>query len=239
MPEVRLEDVAKIYKEKDKRSTSAIMDINLTIEQGDFIFLVGSRGAGKSTLLRLISGELTPDRGAVYLDELNLQKVSPQKLKESMGMVPQESGLKRTETILRNLSPPPKRKWFQRFTKGDGQQQENDTRAIKALGLVGMAGCEERYPLEYSIADCKRIELARAIQNSPPILLLDGMTERVDDDTVWDIVHLLMELNKRGTTILMVTNSSQIVNIMRKRVITMADGRIVGDVRKGKYGYIC
>ena len=103
------------------------------------------------------------------------------------------------------------------------------------MGLSPVADC---YPAELSIGECRRVELARALVNSPPILLLDELTANLDDDTIWDLMHLLNELNSRGTTIVMATHASQYVNIMRRRVVTLVDGRLAGDVRNGKYGRI-
>ena len=230
MPTIRLEDVAKLYKTKERR-ISAIQDVNLKIEQGEFVFFIGSRGAGKSTMLDIISGDVSPDKGAVFFDDVNISRVSRRRRREYMGKVPQESGLVRTETILQNLSSPKGKELFR-------DKQLTQTLITKALGLVGMSGCEDRYPAEFSMSECRKIELAKAILRSPPILLLDEITDWMDDDTAWDMMHLLMELNRRGTTILMATTAVQIVNIMRKRVVTLVDGKIRGDVQKGRYGYI-
>ncbi len=233
MPTIRLENAAKLYRNNDSHM-AAVLNINLQIEQGEFIFFVGSRGAGKSTLLEMISGELPPDRGNVYLDHINLKKLNGRrraKVLRSFGKVPQDSALIRTETVLWNLMP--------RESGWPLKKKLVDEPVLrKALGLVGMPGCEDRYPLEFSISECRRIELAKAILHSPPILLLDEITDRVDDDTIWDVFHLLRELNVRGTTILMATRARKFVNIMRKRVITLSDGKIIGDVRRGRYGDI-
>ena len=94
------------------------------------------------------------------------------------------------------------------------------------------------YPAELSIGECRRVELARALVSSPPILLIDELTANLDDDNIWDLMHLLNELNSRGTTIIMATHASRYVNIMRRRVITLVDGRLLGDVRNGRYGDI-
>ncbi len=232
MPTIRLEKAAKLYRSSDSQM-AAVLNIDLRIEQGEFIFFVGSRGAGKSTLLDMISGELAPDRGNVYLDEVNLYKAAGrrrEKLLRSFGKVAQDSGLVRTDTVLQNMASAQKA-WQLR--------KKPDKSVIrKALGLVGMPDCEDRYPLEFSISECRRLELAKAILHSPHILLLDEITDRMDDDAIWDVFHLLSELNARGTTILMATRARKFVNIMRKRVITLADGKIIGDVRRGRYGDI-
>ena len=107
-----------------------------------------------------------------------------------------------------------------------------------SLGIVGLPDVEDRYPAELSIGECRRVELARALVSSPPILLIDELTANLDDDNIWDLMHLLNELNSRGTTIVMATHASQYVNIMRRRVVTLVDGKLVGDVRNGKYGDI-
>lgn len=232
MPTIRLEKAAKLYRSSDSQM-AAVLNIDLRIEQGEFIFFVGSRGAGKSTLLDMISGELAPDRGNVYLDDVNLYKAAGRrrdKLLRSFGKVAQDSGLIRTDTVLQNMTSAQKA-W---------QLRKKPDRSViqKALGLVGMPGCEDRYPLEFSISECRRLELAKAILHSPHILLLDEITDRMDDDAIWDVFHLLSELNARGTTILMATRARKFVNIMRKRVITLADGKIIGDVRRGRYGDI-
>lgn len=233
MPTIRLENVAKLYKSKG-RSTAAVLNVDLQIDQGEFIFFVGSRGAGKSTLLDIISGELPPDRGAVYLDGTRLGSMTKRqnaRLRRCIGKVPQDSTLLRTETVRDNLAGAPR--------AGPLRRRLIDEALIhKALALVGMKGSEERYPLEFSISQCRRIELAKAIVHSPDILLLDEITDRVDDDTIWDMMHLLSELNAKGTTVLMATNAKKFVNIMRKRVITLSDGKIAGDVRRGRYGQV-
>lgn len=233
MPNIRLEHVAKLYK-GNGRSMAAVLDVSLQIQQGEFVFFVGSRGAGKSTLLQLISGEIAPDRGTVFLDSTNLANsnwLQKLRLNTIIGKVPQESALIRTETVLKNLTG----------TKTIDLLKHkllDELPIQKALGLVGMSGCESRYPLEFSISECRRIELAKAILYSPSILILDEITDRMDDDTIWDIMHLLRELNQRGTTILMATHASGFVNIMRKRVITLVDGKIVGDMPRGKFGIL-
>ena len=109
-------------------------------------------------------------------------------------------------------------------------------RMEKVLRMVGVPNVQDKYPVELSGGECRRVELARAIINSPPILVLDELTSNLDEDTIWDIFHLLSELNRRGTTIIMATHAKKFVNLMRKRVITLVDGRIFGDVQKGRYG---
>lgn len=213
---------------------AAVLDINLQVEQGEFIFFVGSRGAGKSTLLDLISGDLQPDRGSVFLDHINLGRSGifhKRYIRSCFGKVSQDSAISFNETVLDILCP----------GKQLGSIKNkliDEPLARKALGLVGMAGSEQKYPLHLTAAECRKVELAKAIMHSPPILILDEITDKLDDDSIWDIMHLLSELNRRGTTILMATRASQFVNIMRRRVITLVDGKVAGDIQRGRYGTI-
>ena len=230
MPEVRLENASKLYKTEDKRKQYAVKDLSLTIAQGEFVFLIGSSGAGKSTMLKLIGGEISPDEGAVLLDDVNIARFfGPWKvrLNRTFGIVGQQTLLIRKRTIMENLMV---------AARASGMQRKSKAAAEKALGLVGLPRVAECYPAQLSIGEVRRVELARALISSPPFLLLDELTANLDDDTIWDIMHLLNELNSRGTTIVMATHASQFVNIMRRRAITLADGKLFGDVKNGKYG---
>ncbi len=239
MPTITLEKVTKYYKVQKKhrrggnRLEVGVEDVNLTIEQGEFVFLVGSSGAGKSTLLDLISGKLKPDRGTVSLNGKDLARLFPWSNQTALlfGKVCQEQTLARRITVEENL----------RMAAMIGRRRLEsakhiDQRIRKVLGLVGMRGAEKKYPGELSIGECRRVELARALINSPPILVLDEITANLDDDNIWDMIILLNEVNRRGTTVIMATHASKYVNIMRRRVITLVDGRVFGDVERGRYG---
>lgn len=231
MAEVRLENATKFYKE-ERRLNYAVRDINLTVTQGEFVFLIGSSGAGKTTLLRLMSGELKPDEGTVCLNGANLARmVGPWKAKatRTFGVVSQQGLLIRKRTVWDNLLM---------TATAAGLRRRGPEAVRKALGIVGLPDVENCYPAELSIGESRRVELARAVVNSPSILLLDELTANLDDDLIWDLLHLLTELNSHGTTIVMATHASQYVNIMRRRVITLVDGKIAGDVKNGKYGDI-
>jgi len=240
MPTIELENVSKFYKSRKRQkrsiySETGVEDINLKIEQGEFVFVVGGSGAGKSTLLRLISGQLRPSRGKVYIDGKDLNwmlKLSQNHAAVLFGKIWQDPTLIRKRTVEENLA------LAARITLGRESDQIVALRVKKVLGLVGMKGSGKRYPVELSIGECRRIELARAMMGSPPILILDEITANLDDDSIWDTLHLLNEVNRRGTTVIMATHNSMYVNILRRRVITMNNGRITSDVKKGKYGNV-
>ena len=231
MPQIRLERVSKYYQE-ERKEVPVVRDIELTIAQGEFVFVTGSSGAGKSTLLQLIAGELQPTSGSVFLDEVNLTRLSARsrnRRRLCFGYVPQTSQLVRKRTIGENLEI------VARMQPG-GRGVRVQERVRKALGMVGLGAVEARYPAELSQGECRRVELARAIINNPAILVLDELLANLDEDTIWDILHLLSECNRLGTTIIMATHAKKFVNMLRKRVITLVDGRIFGDVQKGRYG---
>lgn len=233
MPIIRLDKATKIFKNEGRRQ-AAVCELELTIRQGEFVFIVGSSGSGKSTLLRLMTGELRPDGGSCYLDRMNLSWVPPwyfPKVRRAFGHVWQEPRLMRRRTVRDNLL------MVARVGKEKGRENLN-LKVEKALSIVGMAGMGERYPTELSIGEARRVELARALVNSPPILVLDELTANLDEDNIWDILHLLQELNRQGTTIVMATHASFFVNILRRRVITLVDGKVAGDVKRGRYGDI-
>ena len=231
MPQIRLEQVSKYYRQ-EKKAVPAVREIDLTIEQQEFVFVTGSSGAGKSTLLNLIAGEITPTAGAVYLDNVPIgqqRRFGHPRKAGCIGYVPQISQLMRKRTIEENLA--------MASMIGRGRRKvPMEERIRKALCMVGLKDVEKRYPVELSLGECRRVELARAIINSPSVLVLDELTASLDEDTIWDLFHLIGELNRLGTTVIMATHAKNFVNLMRKRVITLVDGRIFGDVRNGRYG---
>ena len=214
MAEIRLDHVSKRYME-ERRLTYAVRDISLTVEQGEFVFL------------------MMADEGTVLLNNTNIARMlGPWRVRarRTFGVVSQQGLLIRKRTVGENLML---------AAGAAGMMRRKSREAVKkALGIVGLPGVEECYPAELSIGESRRVELARAVLNSPSILLLDELTANLDDDVIWDLIHLLTELNARGTTIVMATHASQYVNILRRRVITLVDGKIVGDVKNGKYGDI-
>ena len=157
-------------------------------------------------------------------------KLSRNRAAVMFGKIWQDPTLIRKKTIEENLAI------ASRIAIGREKSAMVNIRIQKVLGLVGMKGVEKKYPVELSIGECRRVELARALIGSPPVLILDEITANLDDDCIWDTLHLLNDINRRGTTVIMATHDSQYVNILRRRVISMSGGRVIGDVQKGKYG---
>ena len=238
MPTIELESVSKFYKPKRRRkgpfhTYMGVEAVDLTVHQGEFVFVVGSSRAGKSALLRLMTGEERPDLGRVCVDRKELGGMlgfGRSRTAVMFGKIWQDPTLIRKKTVAENLA------LASRIALGREKPQLVDIRIKKVLGLVGMKGVEDKFPVELSIGECRRVELARALIGSPPILILDEITANLDDDSIWDTLHLLNDINLKGTTVIMATHDSQYVNILRRRVITMSEGRVVGDVKKGKYG---
>ena len=234
MPEIRLESVSKLYRMGEFEHW-AVHGIDLTVEQGDFLFLVGSRGAGKSTLMRMMAGLLKPDIGRVKLDGADTGAMKPKERADAfapMSCIAQGADLNRAVTVYDNFAEEKRSFWIFRRKVIDKPLVD------KALGVVGVPERGDAFPRDLSSSECRRILIAKAILRSPAVLLLDDFTDHMDEDTIWDMLHLLNELNRKGTTIIMSTNSSYVVNTMRRRVVTLADGEVVGDVKKGRYGYI-
>ena len=229
MPGILIDHVTKIYKD-GKSGVSETLEADLVIRQGEFVFVTGGAGSGKSTLMELIAGEIEPDRGSVWLGGAELSRLSRSELararSEYMGVVLQDSELRRTETVFKNLASTGGLEYLK-------DRLFNRPKMEKALSLVGMPGSAERFPTELTSSECRRVELARAIWRSPPVLVLDALTERADDDTVWDMLHLLTAINKRGTTVIFASREGSYGSILGKRVVTLSGGRIVGDVYRG------
>ena len=241
MPKITVDHVTKYYYpsprrwfRRKKHRELGVADVSFTVEQGEFVFVIGSSGAGKSTLMKLLAGQSTPDRGTVKVGGRNILKLGVggrYRLPLLVGYVSQQHSMNPRLTVEENLRIAAKigRKKF----RDEGDHGE---RIRKVLGLVGLPGVEKRYPVELTSGECRRIELARTLINSPPILVLDEVTANLDADSMWDMYLLLNEINQMGTTIIMSTHNSDYVNMLRRRVIMLVDGHMYSDEIKGRYG---
>ncbi|MDD4565313.1 MAG: cell division ATP-binding protein FtsE [Eubacteriales bacterium] len=208
-----------------------IQDVTVKIEKGGFVFLVGPSGSGKSTFVKLILKELTPDKGSIKLNDLEVNRLSNRqipKLRRSTGIVFQDFRLLPQKTVFENVA----------FAMEIVHMSQRAIRrqVPQVLNLVGISSKATKYPNELSAGEQQRVAIARAIINSPALLIADEPTGNLDPDTAWEIMRLLEQINHRGTTILMVTHAKDIVDKMEKRVIAIDKGRIVRDDANGCYG---
>lgn len=223
---IEFKDVTKEYS----KGIAALNGVNLKIEKGEFAFIVGDSGSGKSTLIHLLLKELDPTSGSIIVNGQNLNRLKHRKIpqyRRHLGVVFQDFRLLKDRNIYENIA------FALRVT-------ETSPRIIKqkvpaALSLVGLAQKYKAFPKELSGGEQQRVAIARAIVNEPAILLADEPTGNLDPTNSWEIMKLLEEANERGTTVLVVTHNQEIVNEMKKRVITMKKGVIVSDEQKGGY----
>ena len=223
---IELQNVTKEYS----KGNAALNGVSVKIEQGEFVLVVGDSGSGKSTLIKLIMKELDPTEGTIVVNGKNLNKMKHRqiaKYRRGIGVVFQDFRLLKDRNIYENIA------FALRVT-------ETPTRIIKqkvpaALSLVGLAQKYKSFPKELSGGEQQRVAIARAIVNEPAILLADEPTGNLDPTNSWEIMSLLKEANERGTTVLVVTHNQEIVNEMNERVITMKQGVIVSDEKKGGY----
>ena len=223
---IEFSNVTKTYN-----SNIGIENVSVKIDQGDFVFLVGPSGAGKSTFIKLILKEINPDSGSIKIKGREITTMANKdipELRRNIGMVFQDFRLLPKKTVYENVA----------FAM---EVIHRTPRSIKrhvpqALSLVGISDKADRYPDELSAGEQQRVAIARAIVNNPTVLIADEPTGNLDPDTAWEIMRLLEQINRRGTTIVMVTHAKDIVDRMKKRVIAIEKGRIVRD-EAGEYRY--
>jgi cell division transport system ATP-binding protein len=226
---INFDSVSKQYKNSN---TPALDDINLNIEQGDFVFLVGQSGSGKSSLLRLLLKEEKPTSGTVTVDGINVAKLPNRKVpafRRTMGIVFQDFRLLPGKTVFDNVA-------FGMEVIGKSKK-EIQQRIPAILDLVGLEEKAHRLPSELSGGEQQRVALARAFVNKPKLLLADEPTGNLDPSTSVGIMKLLDRINRTGTTIVMATHDVAIVDQMRKRIVQMENGKIIRDQERGMYGH--
>jgi cell division transport system ATP-binding protein len=226
---IRFENVSKIYPGTDR---PALDNVNLEIEKGEFVFLVGLSGSGKSTFLRLVLREERPTTGTIHVAGKDLNTLPNHKvpeLRRQVGTVFQDFRLLPNKTITENVA-------FALHVLGHSQK-EIDREVPEVLELVGLEDKADRKPSEISGGEQQRVAIARAYVTKPPILIADEPTGNLDPATSIGIMKLLDRINREGTTVLMATHDSGIVDQMRKRVIELDHGHVVRDQVRGVYGY--
>lgn len=223
---ITLENVVKSYP----NGVGAINGISLHIERGEFVFVVGDSGSGKSTLIKLLLKELEPTEGVIRVNGVNLLRMKKRaipKYRRKIGCVFQDYRLLKDRNVYENVA------FAQRVIVTPTKEIKKNVPAM--LSLVGLAEKYKSFPKQLSGGEQQRVALARALVNSPDILLADEPTGNLDPKTSREIMKLLEEINARGTTVLVVTHDQDIVNTMKKRVIRMRKGIIIGDERESGY----
>ena len=228
VPPIVLEGISKTYR----NDVLALNDINIRIEKGEFVFVVGASGSGKSTFIKLILKEIEPTAGKVFVngrDLLRLRRKQVPMLRRGIGVVFQDFRLLKDRTVFENVA------FAQRII--GTMKHEINKRVPEVLALVGLSDKIHAYPKELSGGEQQRVALARALVNRPTLLLADEPTGNLDPKNSWEIMELLEHINRNGTTVVVVTHNHEIVNMMKKRVITLHKGVLVSDEKKGGYSY--
>lgn len=225
---IELSNVSKIYE----TGNTAIRDLNLNIDDGEFVFVVGNSGSGKSTLIKLLLKEIEPNSGKIVVGGMNLGKMPRRyipKYRRTLGVVFQDFRLLKDRNVYENIA------FAQRVVGTPSRQIKASVPAM--LTMVGLSAKYKSYPRQLSGGEQQRVAIARALINRPDLLLADEPTGNLDPKNAWEIMKLLEEINRQGTTVVVVTHSHEIVDRMQKRVIAMKHGIIVSDEKKGGYTY--
>ena len=225
---IEMKGVTKTYH----RSTTALRDINVSINPGEFVYIVGPSGAGKSSFIKLLYREEKVSAGTLKVGEFNLTKMKKRQipiLRRSIGVVFQDYKLLPKKTVFENVA-------YAMQVIGE-KPREIKKRVPEVLELVGLKHKMRSFPDQLSGGEQQRVAIARAIVNNPKVLIADEPTGNLDPEISWEIMQLLERINLQGTTVLMATHNKQIVDNLRHRVIAIEEGRIVRDEEEGEYGY--
>ena len=223
---IQLRNVSKEFADGNK----VLRNINLTINNGEFVFLVGSSGAGKSTIIKLLLKEMEPTAGTIIVGDKDITKYKRREIpyhRRNIGVVFQDFRLLQEKTVYENVA------FAMEVIEAPPKEIRRQVPII--LSMVGLSKKAGLYPQQLSGGEQQRVSLARAMVNSPSILIADEPTGNLDPDMSWDIMKTLSEINQRGTTILMATHASDIVDKMKKRVVEIENGIITRDEMKGGY----
>ena len=223
---IKMKNVRKVYK----NGVTAIHDLDLSIQKGEFVFIIGATGCGKSTLIKMLYREEKPTEGQILVGGLNVAKMknrSVYKIRRKLGVVFQDFKLLPKLTVYENIA-------FALEVFGL-PKKEIHAKVMKVLDLVGLKNKAKQYPTQLSGGEQQRVSIARAIVNGPKILICDEPTGNLDEKTSLEVVAVLEAINKLGTTIIMVTHDTDIVNKMKKRVIELDSGRILREYAEGEY----
>lgn len=220
------DNVVKAYS----TGAPALNGISLTINRGEFVFIVGDSGSGKSTLIKLLLKELNPTEGTIIVNGQNLNKLRRRKVpkyRRNIGVVFQDFRLLKDRNVYENVA------FAQRIVQTPMREMRKNVPST--LSLVGLADKYKARPMQLSGGEQQRVALARALVNHPPIILADEPTGNLDPKNSWEIMKLFEEINEQGTTVVVVTHNKEIVDAMQKRVIALKKGVIVSDEKEGGY----
>ena len=220
---IHMNNVTKVYP----NGSTGVENINLHINKGEFVFIVGSSGSGKSTLMKLLLKELDPTEGDIIINKVKTNELNRRQipyLRRNLGVVFQDFRLLPNKTVYENVA------FAMRVIEAPGRIIRRNVPAV--LSLVGLGQKGRSYPNQLSGGEQQRTALARAIANNPPILICDEPTGNLDPETAYGIMKLLDDINKRGTTIVMATHARDSVDAMQKRVVTLHKGHIIRDIEK-------
>lgn len=227
---IEFKNVTKIYD--DGTSVLALDDVSFKIEKGEFVFLVGPSGAGKSTLTELIIKEELITSGEIIVNNMALSTLPDKKipyLRRNIGMVFQDFRLLPRRTVFENVA------FAMQVTGASSRAIKRNVPSV--LSLVGLSHKADMTPDQLSGGEQQRVSLARAMVNRPPIIIADEPTGNLDPENAQEIMHLLDDINKRGTTMIVATHAKNFVDEMQKRVLAIEHGKLVRDEEKGAYGY--
>jgi cell division transport system ATP-binding protein len=225
-PMITMEHVSKKYE----NDALALDDVNITINKGEFVFIVGPSGAGKSTFMRLLLRETLPSSGTVKVNGYNISKMKNKDvpyLRRSLGIVFQDYRLLPNKTVYENVA------FAMRVIEAPRRLIQRSV--ISVLDVVGLKDKYRCFPSQLSGGEQQRVAIARAIVNQPSIVIADEPTGNLDPETTWGIMEIFHRINQSGTTIVMATHNKDIVDTMQRRVIAISDGKIIRDVAQGGY----
>lgn len=228
VPIIKLDRVSKTYQE----GVDAIVDMSVEIQKGEFVFIVGPSGSGKSTLIKMLLKEINPTSGRIYMKGKDISKLKRRqisKYRREIGVVFQNFKLLNDRNVFENIA-------LAQRVIGASKWSINKNVA-SMVSLVGLTEKMLANPKELSGGEQQRVALARALVNRPSILLADEPTGNLDPKNAWAMMELLNDINKLGTTVIVVTHNPEVVDVMKKRVIVMQEGKVLSDKVKGGYAY--
>lgn len=224
-------EILKLTKTYEKGS-KALKNVSITIDDGEFVFITGRSGSGKSTLMKILLKEVEPTSGRVVVNDMDLGKMPRRyvpKYRRRLGVVFQDFRLLRDKTVYENVA-------FAQRVIGESSRTIRES-VPRMLKMVGLSSKYKSFPHQLSGGEQQRVAIARALINRPEVLLADEPTGNLDPHNAMEIMKLLEEINRQGTTVIVVTHSREIVNLMKKRVITIDRGMVVSDEEESGYGY--